>query len=107
MAFSRTTTRAIGTSATALNTAVPAATSWTIYGLSLCNKTAGAISVSMYLFDGTNSTYILYNFNIPAGETLFPFGAVGKCSLITGDQLFVVSSVAASVDVVMPYLVGT
>ena len=104
MSLSRFTARGVGTAATAINTAVPALKTWTVIGLSLCNKSAGTIAVDMYVTDSVpNNTYILKSFNIPPGETLFPWGQLGKGVLLTGDVIYILSNVAASVDVYMPY----
>ena len=104
MSLARFTTRAVGTVATALNTAVPVGKSWTVIGLSFCNKTASTVSVQFYVSDSVpNNTFILYNFNIPAGETLFPYGLLGKGVMLAGDVFWLSASVAAAIDVVMPY----
>jgi hypothetical protein len=100
MSLKRFTARGV-TAVAAINTAVPANKSWTIIGMSICNKTAAPASVSMLVNDGATDTYILYNFTIPAGETLFPWGNLGKGVLITGDVLKVSST--GAVDVLMPY----
>jgi 3D (Asp-Asp-Asp) domain-containing protein len=100
MALKRFTARDV-TAQAAINTAVPANKSWTIIGMSICNKTAGVVAVDMLVFDGTTNTYILKAFNIPAGETLFPWGQLGKGVLATGDIIKVTST--GAVDVFMPY----
>jgi len=104
MSLGRFPVRSIGTAATAINTAVPASKTWTVIGMSICNKLSQTIAVDMYVTDaGANNTYILKAFNIPPGETLFPWGQVGKGVLIAGDVIYLVASVAAAVDVWMPY----
>ncbi|WP_439357770.1 hypothetical protein [Bradyrhizobium sp. DASA03007] len=104
MPLARFTTRNIGTALTALNTAVPAGSSYTVIGMSMCNTSPNPISVDLLLREtGPNDTYVLKSFTIPAGETLFPWGTLGKVAMIAGDQAFAKSSAAASLDVVMPY----
>src|SRR5947209_20182805 len=100
MALKRFTARNV-TAVTAINTAVPASKSWTIIGMSICNRTSGTVSVSMMVNDGATDTYILNSINIPAGETLFPWGQLGKGVLATGDTIKVSST--GAVDVFMPY----
>jgi hypothetical protein len=104
MALSRVTARGIGTALTAVNAAVPAGKSWTVIGMSLCNTSGAAISIDLLIREtGPLDTYVLKTFAIPAGETLFPWGTLGKAVLLSGDIVYVKSSVAASLDVVMPY----
>ncbi len=104
MALSRFTTRGVGTALTAVCTAVPALKSWTVIGMSLCNTNALAISVDLLIREtGPLDTYVLKTFVIPPGETLFPWGALGKVVLLTADVIYAKSSIAASLDIVMPY----
>lgn len=104
MALSRFTTRGIGTALTALSTAPATGFTNTFVGLSLCNTSGAMISVDFLLREtGPLDTYILKTFNIPAGETVFPWGQLGKGVAIAGDVIYAKSSAAASLDVVAPY----
>ncbi|MCK1543439.1 hypothetical protein IVB12_16095 [Bradyrhizobium sp. 179] len=100
MALKRFSARNV-TALAAINTAVPANKAWTVIGMSICNKTTGMVAIDMLVNDGATDTYILKSFNIPAGETLFPWGQLGKGVLATNDIIKVSST--GAVDVYMPY----
>lgn len=101
MALKRFTARNI-TALAAINTAVPANKAWTVIGMSICNKSTGMVAVDMMVTDdAAQDTYILKSFNVPAGETLFPWGQLGKGVLAEGDVIKVSST--GAVDVFMPY----
>ena len=103
--FTRKVSRNVGTSATQVGSyTVGAATSATVIGMTVCNTTGSAITVDVYHYDGTNSTYLVKSAPINVGGTLVPVGGDQKLVLITGDSVYVQSSAATSVDVVMSVL---
>jgi len=104
-AFSRKLSRSIGVTATTVGGyTVGALTQVTVIGLSVANTTASTVSVSVTLFDGTNSTYLSKDAPVPAGGSLVLMGGDQKLVMLTGDQIQVASSVATSVDAVMSIL---
>jgi len=104
-AFSRKLSRSIGVTATTVGGyTVAALTQVTVIGLSVANTTASTVSVSVTLFDGTNSTYLSKDAPVPAGGSLVLMGGDQKLVMLTGDQIQVASSVATSVDAAMSIL---
>lgn len=104
MAMTRKTTRDVGTSLVPVSNDPGSGFTHTHIGMSLCNKHSGSIAVDLLIREsGPTDTYVLKSFMIPSGETLFPFGQLGKTVTINGDVIYVKSSVAASLDVVAPY----
>lgn len=103
--FKNYTSRLIGTSPTVVGTyTVGAATQTTLIGLSCANTLTAAVTVDIYLNDGSNSTYIVKNAPIPSGGTLVAVGGEQKIVMETGDKIYVASDTAASVDVIMSLL---
>lgn len=103
--FKRLTSRAIGTAQTRVdNYTVPAATTAIIIGSSIANILSEAVTVTFEHHDGTNFTAIAKNVQLAAGQTLAPSGEINKVVLQAGDGLFVTSSTASSLDVVISIL---
>lgn len=103
--FTRKTSRNIGTAATQVGSyTVGAATSTTIIGLTVCNTSAAAVTADIYHYDGTNTTYLVKGAPINVGGSLVAVGGDQKVVLITGDSIYVKSSAATSLDVVMSVL---
>jgi hypothetical protein len=103
--FTRKVSRNIGTTATQVGSyTVGAATSTTVIGMTVCNTSASAITVDVYHYDGTNATYLVEGAPVNVGGSLVPVGGDQKLVLITGDSVYVKSSAATSVDVVMSIL---
>lgn len=103
--FTRKVSRNIGTTPTQVGSyTVGAATSATVIGMTVCNTSASAITVDVYHYDGANTTYLVKAAPINVGGTLVPVGGDQKLVLITGDSVYVQSSAATSVDVVMSVL---
>jgi hypothetical protein len=98
MAFKKATQRDIGTILTPIGAAGAGATPaagkvWVLFGVSLCNKSGKATSVNLALREpGNVDTYVLPDFEIPAGETHFPVGALGKQVMLPGDIMVANSS---------------
>ena len=103
--FTRKTSRNIGTSAVQVGSyTVGAATSTTIIGLTVCNTTASPVTADIYHYDGANATYLVKGAPINAGGSLVAVGGDQKVVLVTGDSIYVQSSAATSLDVVMSVL---
>jgi hypothetical protein len=97
--------RNVGTSLVAVGAyVVPAATTATVIGLSICNTTNNVIQVSATQNDGTNDYYIIKNVTLVVGGSVAIAGGDQKLVLVTGESIKVVSSAATSVDVVMTIL---
>lgn len=105
-AFLRKTSRDVGTSAAQVGSyTVGSGVETTIIGLTLANTTASAIDVDVYLHDGSdNNTYMIKSAPIPVGSTLIVVGGEQKVVLEPDDEIYVESSAASSVDVVMSIL---
>lgn len=103
--FTRKTSRNVGTSAAQVGSyTVGAATSTTIIGLTVCNTTASPVTADIYHYDGANATYLVKGAPINAGGSLVAVGGDQKVVLNTGDSIYVQSSAATSLDVVMSVL---
>jgi len=95
---------AVGTSPVKVYEA-PVATYTTIIGLSLANVTAGIINASVYVQDDTSATaYYIKDVQIAANSALRVVTNGEKLIIPEEYDLFVESSAAASVDVVMSYV---
>jgi hypothetical protein len=102
--FKNSTVRAIGTSTTAVGSAVPGGVEVTIIGLSLSNITALQVMATIAMSDGTNVTNIVKDVPIPANSSLIAIGGDQKVVLMVGDRIVVTSDTASSVDVIMSFL---
>lgn len=93
--FRRYTLNGVGTTATS----IAAADSFdTIIGIRLANTTANIILVDAYVNDGTNDIHIIKSAPIPTGSSLELIDGASKVILSSGDQLFIKSDTAASLD---------
>lgn len=95
----------LGTSDVALYT-VPASTSVKIAQGSLCNVTASAVVVSLSIVatggtvgDGTHK--VIYQYSLPAGDTLSLRDFIGGAMLGPGDIIAGFAGTATAVDVVI------
>lgn len=103
--FKRYTSRNIGTAATPVGSyTVGAGKQVTIIGLTLANISASSISVTVTLFDGTNTTHIIKNAPILVGGTLVVVGGEQKVVMEPNDQIRVTSTATNSVDAVVSLL---
>jgi hypothetical protein len=93
----------VGTSAATVTT-VGAATQTTVIGMSVANTSASPVTVDVYITRSAVNYYILKGATVPVGGTLIIVGGDQKVVLITSDALKVVSSAAASLDVVTSVL---
>ena len=105
--FKNRTLRGVGTTATAVGTAVAANTETTLIGMTIANTTSGVINVTVTLTDnaGTpNVTNLVKDAPIPTGGSLVVLGGDQKVCLMTGDIIKVKSNTASSADVIMSFL---
>ena len=102
--FKNRTLRAVGTTPTDVGAVVSASTQTTLIGMTVANITAGVISVTVTLGDGTNTTNIVKTAPIPTGGSLVVLGGDQKVVLMTGDKITVTSNTASSADVIMSFL---
>jgi hypothetical protein len=101
--FTRYLNKSVGTSAATVVT-VGASTQTTIIGLSLANTTTSPITVSAFITASTVDYYLIKDATVPVGGTLVVVGGDQKTVLVTNDALKVISSAAASADVVTSVL---
>ena len=101
--FTRYLNKDVGTSAASVVT-VGAATQTTVIGLSLANTTTAPITVSAYVTVSAVDYYLVRNAIVPVGGSLVVVGGDQKFVMVTGDVLKVISSAAASADVITSVL---
>lgn len=100
--FKRKLSRAIGTTATQVGAyAVGVGTTSVVIGLTVTNTSGSSISANVFLNDTVANTSILTNAPISSGSSLVVVGGDQKVVLESGDSIWVQSSSASSVDVVM------
>jgi hypothetical protein len=94
--FRRYTSNAVGTSAATIFTA----NSYdTVVGISVSNVTGSAITVDVYINDGSNDIHLVKSAPITAGGALQVVDGGAKFVVESGDALKVVSDTASSADV--------
>jgi hypothetical protein len=97
----------IGTANTTVYQA-PIATSSTVIGLSIANRTtSNTITISAYVLDSSNAytqTYIVNNATVPIGGTIVVVGGDQKLVLKANDSVQVTSSVTNSADAILSVL---
>lgn len=101
--FTRYLNKSVGTSAATVVT-VGASTQTTIIGLSLANTTTSPITVSAFITASAVDYYLIKDATVPVGGTLVVVGGDQKTVLVTNDALKVISSTAASADVITSVL---
>jgi hypothetical protein len=101
--FTRYLNKSVGTSAATVVT-VGASTQTTVIGLSLANTTTSPITVSAFITASAVDYYLIKDATVPVGGTLVVVGGDQKTVLVTNDALKVISSVAASADVITSVL---
>ena len=101
--FSRYLNKDVGTSAATVVT-VGASTQTTIIGLSFANTTTSPITVSAYITVSAVDYYLVKSATVPVGGALVVVGGDQKTVLVTSDALKVISSAAASCDVITSVL---
>ena len=101
--FTSYLTSQVGTSASTVVT-VGAATQTTVIGMSIANVITMPTTCDVYITRSGTNYYMIKGATIGPGGTLVIVGGDQKVVLTTGDVLKVVSSVAASVDVITSVL---
>jgi len=92
--------RAIGTVLTQIGGYTPASSAIAT-GLSVCNISAGAVNVTVTVYDGANDTNLAFSTPVAIGDSLLLGADWFKFTLVNGWSIRVKSSVAASVDATM------
>ena len=93
----------VGTSAATVVT-VGGSTQTTVIGMSCANTTTSPVTVDAYFTRSAVNYYLVKGATVPVGGSLVIVGGDQKVVLITSDALKVVSSTAASIDVVTSVL---
>lgn len=101
--FKNATARNVGTSPATVYTA-PALTTTTVIGCTVANITSSNITVTVALFDGTNTTNIVKDALVRNGSSMVVIGGDQKLVMQAGHELRVTSSAATSADVVVSLL---
>jgi hypothetical protein len=103
--FTRKLAQNVGTTAEQVGTyTVAANTTAVVVGFTVTNKSGGAIAANVFINDGAANTSISTNAPISSGSSLILAGGDQKLVLITGDSIYVQSSAASSLDVVLSIL---
>lgn len=92
--------RAVGTALTAIGGYSPASAA-IVSGIIVANTSAGAVNVTVTVFDGANDTNLCFATPVAVGDSLIVGGEWFKATLVSGWSIRVKSSVAASVDASM------
>ena len=93
--FRRYIARNTGTSAATLFTADSYDT---IVGIRCCNTTSSAVTIDVYINDGSNDYYLVKTSPVPTGGSLELIDGGSKIIVDSGDILKVVSSASSSID---------
>jgi hypothetical protein len=93
----------VGTSAATVVT-VGAGTQTTVVGMSVANTSASPITASAYFTRSAVDYYLIKSATVPVGSSLVLVGGDQKVVLVASDVLKVVTSAAASADVVTSVL---
>jgi hypothetical protein len=101
--FKNQGTASVGTTATTVYTA-PALTTSTVIGLTVANTHSAPIYVNILITINSSDFYLIKQALIPVGGALVPVGGEQKLVLEPGDAVKVLSSVAASADVIVSAL---
>ena len=95
--------KSVGTSAATVVT-IGASTQTTVIGMSCANILTSPVTVDAYFTRSAVDYYLVKGATVPVGGSLVIVGGDQKVVLITSDVLKVVSSTAASIDVVTSVL---
>ena len=95
--------KSVGTSAATVVT-IGASTQTTVIGMSCANILTSPVTVDAYFTRSAVDYYLVKGATVPVGGSLVLVGGDQKVVLVTGDVLKVVSSTAASIDVVTSVL---
>lgn len=108
--FKNYTSKSVGTAAASVVTA-PAGTAVTVIGMTVCNTSTATVKASIALTESSTDYYILGSAapatngtSIAPGDSLIVFGGDQKLVLEATNVLKVISSAAASLDVIVSVL---
>lgn len=100
--FKRKLSRAVGTTPEIVGTyTVDVGATSVIIGLTVTNILGAAVSANVFINDGAANTSLVTTGPISSGSSLVVVGGDQKVVMETGDKIYVQSSAASSVDVVM------
>ena len=100
--FYRKLSRSVGNTATQVGSyTVGGSTTTIVVGLNVTNTSGSAIAANVYINDGAANTSVVTEAPISSGAALVLAGGDQKIVLESGDSVYVQSSAASSVDVVM------
>ena len=97
--FRRYTLNAVGTAAADIPDGSNFDSYDTLVGIHIANVTANAITVEVYINDGTNDIQLIKDAPIAAGGALQVLDGGAKVVVQSGDRLYVKSDTASSADV--------
>ena len=95
--------KSVGTSAATVVT-IGAATQTTVIGMSCANISISPVTVDVYFTRSAVDYYLVKGATVPVGSALVLIGGDQKVVLTPSDVLKVVSSTAASIDVITSVL---
>jgi len=88
MSLNRTTARITSdVTDTTVGTTPSAGRAHVLIGMTLCNKGVTEAKARVWLYDGTNDTYVVWDLSCPIGATPVPVGAIQKIVLLPGDLI--------------------
>lgn len=97
--FRRDTRNGVGTNAADIPNGSNFDSFDTIVGIHIANVTSNAITVEVYINDGTNDIHLVKDAPIAAGGALQVLDGGAKIVVQSGDRLYVKSDTASSADV--------
>lgn len=97
--LTNSTHRNIGTTPVAVYT-TPAETTSHVVSCRLANLTSATLPISVYVYNGASSTYLVKNARVLAGESINVIGD-GKIILLENESIYCVAGDAASFDCVV------
>lgn len=103
--FKNSVSASVGTGQTSVYT-VPSATTTTVIGLTVANRTASSITVDVEVTDtsASSTVFLVKGATVPVGGALVPVGGDQKVVLEATDIIKVTSSAANSADVIVSVL---
>ena len=75
-----------------------------VIGIRCCNTTTSAITASVYIVNGGNDYFLAKDVSIPPNSAIELIQGGAKIVLKSGDDLYAISDVTASVDIVTSYI---
>lgn len=92
----------VGTTATNIGSYTVASNTRTVVvGLTVSNRSGGTVNADVFLNNGASNVFLVKSAPITTGGALVPIGGDQKLVLQTGDNVFVKSDTAGSLDAIM------